>query len=251
MPPYCDLHNHLLPAVDDGCRTLGETRHHLRVFRADGVTELCFTPHLLAADLDYGGIEEALALHRRRYHEVVAALAPDDDPTLPRVFLGQEILAPRVADIERVVGRTDVGLGESDTLLVELGFRPGFDGDGVIRRVLDEGRRIVIAHPERYAYGDADPLATVARWRELGALMQVNGGSLLDLYTARAHELATLLFAEGLVDLVCSDHHGDHRPHDPSDTAEAVAAVAGEQAVPMLMGTMPRRLLLEPATTWA
>jgi tyrosine-protein phosphatase YwqE len=236
--------------VDDGCRTLSETRHHLRVFRADGVRELCFTPHLLAADLDHAGIEETLTLHGMRFDEVLAALRPETDPTLPELFLGQEILAPQVTDIERVVARTDVGLGGSDALLVELGFRPGFDGEGVIRRVLAEGRRIVIAHPERYAWRDADPLATVAGWRELGALLQVNGGSLLDLYTARSHELANLFFAEGLVDLVCSDHHGDHRPHDPSDTAAAVEAVAGEAAVTILMGTMPRKLL-EPAATWA
>jgi protein-tyrosine phosphatase len=249
MPTFCDLHNHLLPDVDDGCRTLLETAHHLRAFRADGVTELCFTPHLLAAELHAVEIDEVLDLHRARFDEVRAVLHPDTDPTLPGLFLGQEILARQVPDVEKVVARPDVGLGDSDWLLVELGFRPGFDGDGVVRRVLAEGRRIVIAHPERYAWGDADPVATLARWREMGALMQVNGGSLLDLYTARAHELGRRFLEAGLVDLVASDHHGDQRRHDPSATAEAIEAAVGAYAVAALLGTTPRRVLFDMSVT--
>jgi len=248
MPTYCDLHNHLLPDVDDGCRTLLETAHHLRLFRAGGVTELCFTPHLLAAALPEVEIDEVLDLHRARFEEVRIALHPDTDPALPGLFLGQEILARRVPDVEKVVARPDVGLGDSDWLLVELGFRPGFDGDGVVRRVLAEGRRIVIAHPERYAWSDADPVATLTRWREMGALLQVNGGSLLGLYTTRAHDLGKRLLREGLVDLVASDHHGDHRPHDPSATAEAIAEVAGADAA-ALMGTTPRTVLFDMSAT--
>jgi protein-tyrosine phosphatase len=244
MAALCDLHNHLLPDVDDGCRSIDETERHLRAFRSDGVTDLCFTPHLLAADLDARGIEAELAFHRRRFDDVCEALA--DDPGLPHLFLGQEILARRAADIEDVVARQDVGLGDGPALLVEFGFRPGFDGDGVVRRVLAEGRPIVVAHPERYAFGGEDPVAAVARWRELGACAQVNGGSLVDMYTAAAHDLGRRLLAEGLVDLVASDHHGDHRTHSPSLYAEVVNEVAGPSAVASLMGTTPRRILLDP-----
>ena len=49
---FCDIHNHLLPGVDDGSCSMTETLSHLQDFRAQGVTEIVLTPHLLAAELE-------------------------------------------------------------------------------------------------------------------------------------------------------------------------------------------------------
>lgn len=237
MRSLYDIHNHLLPDVDDGCRTLGETLRHLRAFRSQGVVGLAFSPHLLVPLLDDHELDAVLELHRIRFEEV--AWAADGD-AYPRLHLGQEILARTGDEIDRVVRRTDIGIAGGDAMLVEFGFAPGFDGDAVIRRVQAEGRRIVIAHPERYAWGDLDPVRTAARWRDLGAVLQVNGGSLAGLYTQRASDLAVRFLEEGLVGMVCSDHHGDDRAHDPADVAGLVEALAGPDAVVQLMGAGPR-----------
>jgi protein-tyrosine phosphatase len=237
MRSLYDIHNHLLPDVDDGCRTLDETLRHLKSFRSQGVVGLAFSPHLLVPLLDDDEVDAILELHRARFEEVERAAGDDD--AYPRLHGGQEILARTGDEIERVVHRTDVGIAGGDALLVELGFSPGFDGESVIRRVRAEGRRVVIAHPERYAWGDRDPVATADRWRELGAVLQVNGGSLAGLYTERAADLAVRFLENGLIDMVCSDHHGDFRVHDPSEVAEVVEAMAGPDAVDALMGAGP------------
>jgi protein-tyrosine phosphatase len=245
VPAHCDLHNHLLPAVDDGCRSMEETLQHLRRFRSQGVDTLVFTPHLLAADLSSEGVEDVLALHRVRFRSVVERVK--DDPTVPALHLGQEILARRPEHLEVVVGRSDVGLADGPALLVEFGFEPGFDGDGVVERGRAEGRPVVVAHPERYDFGDADPVATAARWRDRGALLQVNGGSLAGLYTRQARTLAHAFLDEGLVDVVASDHHGDHRPHDPEVIDWSMREVAGPEVVERLLDAGPRSLLGSPA----
>ena len=242
---YCDLHNHLLPGVDDGSESLDETLHFLRRFRAQGVRTLVFTPHLLASELDADGVSDVLDLHRRVFEEVVRAV--DGDSAYPELHRGQEILARRPEDLDRVFTHAEVGLAGSDVLLVEFGFSPPFDPEGVIRRVLGEGRRILVAHPERYRLPDEDPVARIAGWREMGALLQVNGGSLLGGYTEQAAETAEALLDEGLVDIVASDHHGHFRTHDPEPTARAISNRAGERARERLLGRAPGELVLAGA----
>jgi protein-tyrosine phosphatase len=234
---YCDIHNHLLHEVDDGSTSIGETLRYLREFRAHGVTDLVFTPHLLAPGMRIGDIDATLELHRARFEEVLAATA--GDPSVPRLGLGQEILARQPEDLDRVLERTDVGLGGGEALLVEFGFSEGFDGDAVVQRVVASGRRLVVAHPERYRYGAADPVAAAARWRKAGAMLQLNGGSLAGLYTPHAWTLACDLLEEGLVELVCTDHHGDDRAH----STEMIAATLrdADMAPEELMGSGPRR----------
>ncbi len=244
---YCDLHNHLLPGVDDGCTSMDETLGYLSAFRQDGVTALVFSPHLLLPELDRDGIRAELERHRTAFEQVVDAAASHE--SAPELRLGQEILARTAEEIEPVVASQDVGIAGGDALLVEFGFEPGFDAESVIRRVRAEGRRIVVAHPERYDYSGADPVESVARWREWGAWIQVNGGSLADLYRERATRVSRCLLAEGLVDMVCTDHHGDFRPHAPAMIAEMIEAVGEPGLAGRLMVRGPRAVMGRTATT--
>jgi protein-tyrosine phosphatase len=85
----------------------------------------------------------------------------------------------------------------------------------VVREVLEAGRGIVVAHPERYRYmPGTDPLDQMRRWRELGALLQVNAGSFNGHYRNQnpgAERLAWAMVEARLVDLVSTDHHGIRR----------------------------------------
>ena len=220
---------------------MDETLRHLRRFRSQGVSELVLTPHLLAADLAVSAMDEVLALHRERFGEVLDAVG--EDPAFPRLSLGQEVLARTPGDVEKVVGRPDVGLAGGPALLVDLGLDQPFDGDGVVQRVVAEGRMLIIAHPERYDFGQDDAVEVVTRWRDRGALLQINGGSPADLYTPAASSLAKRFLEEGVVDMVCTDHHGDFRSHDPGMIAETLAPLTGSESVELLMGQGPRRVL--------
>ena len=107
-PLFTDLHSHLVPGVDDGSASVEESLESLAALRAEGVGALVTTPHLLlprlATDAD---LDRELALHRAAFAELADAVRGRDD--LPRIGLGQEIWAPDVHQIRRVVARTDVG----------------------------------------------------------------------------------------------------------------------------------------------
>ncbi len=204
-----------MPGVDDGSASVEESLSSLAGLRAEGVGALVTTPHLLlprlATDVD---LTRELDLHRAAFDELVEATADRDD--LPAIALAQEIWAPDVYQIRRVVGRTDVGLGRGRYLLVEFGFDLQGSHEDVVRETLDAGRGIVVAHPERYRYvPGVPPLDQMRRWREMGALLQVNAGSFNGYYASHnpdAEKLAWAMVGLGLVDLVATDHHGIRRP---------------------------------------
>jgi protein-tyrosine phosphatase len=213
-PAFTDLHSHLVPGVDDGSASVAESLESLAALRAEGVAALVTTPHLLLPHLATdAAITRQLDVHRAAFEQLAEAVRDRND--LPVIGLGQEIWAPDANHLRRVARRADVGLGRRRYLLVEFGFDLAGSHEDVAREALDAGRGIVIAHPERYRYlPGVEPLEQMERWREIGALLQVNAGSFGGYYARSnpgAEALAWAMVGRGLVDLVSTDHHGTRR----------------------------------------
>jgi protein-tyrosine phosphatase len=227
-----DLHSHLVPGVDDGTATIAESLAALAGLYREGVRTVITTPHLLLPRLDAAGLDQELGLHRQAFEQLVCACEGRND--LPTLGLGQEIWAPDAGTIRRIVRRPDVGLS-SRFLLVEFGFELQGNHNDVVREVLGAGRQVVIAHPERYYYLPGhDPLDVMRVWQDLGALLQVNVGSLTGHYNRSnpgSERLAWRMVELGLVDVFATDHHGPRREGvSPREAMEALIA-RGELAL--------------------
>lgn len=242
-----DLHSHLAPAVDDGASSVDEALLALKGLGAEGVATVVTTPHLILPHLDSStAVTRELDRHRRAF-ESVAAAAAKATPALPALGLGQEIWAADVSMLRRALGCPGLGLGGSSYLLVEFGFELEGDHLDVVEAVLDAGHRIVIAHPERYrfAYG-FDPLETAAAWRNAGALLQLNAGSLGGHYERSnpgSRALASRLIASGLADLIATDHHASNRPVSVREAWDSLVAHGGEELAKQLMVETPGRIV--------
>ena len=190
-----DIHSHLLPGVDDGSPSIAVSVPVLERFGSDGVTILVCTPHVNASQV-------ATAPYARHL-EILASLRAAA-PARPELQLGWEIMldAPGVD-----LTAPELCLGGSRALLVEFtrgGIPRGASTE--LRRIARSGRTPILAHPERY-FGCT--LELVREWREVGVVIQTDASVLMG--RGLPGGLARSLLSHGLIDILASDNHGDHR----------------------------------------
>lgn len=226
-----DLHSHLLPGVDDGARTADVSAQVLRRFAAEGVEAVVCTPHLAASRATMAPLD------RHREILVDLRLHVGDSPAL---MLGWEIML----DVPGVdLSAPGLSLAGSKTVLVEFphtGVPLGATHE--LARLSNSGIRPLVAHPERY-FGCS--VAHVREWRGVGAAIQCEAVSFAG--TARVPRLAQALLAEGLIDCLASDNHGDRR--SLSAPMKWLREIGHEEAGTLLTSGNPRALLSDSEPT--
>jgi protein-tyrosine phosphatase len=234
-----DIHNHLVPAVDDGAQSFHEALTHLQTLFAEGVTRLSVSPHLFGWLTDEpGALEQRLDRLEEAFAELERGCAAYTD--VPQLYFGQEILCPTADIARRVFLESRAGYRGTSYALVEFGFELQGDPTEVVRAVLQARRRIIISHPERYRRSRINVSIDELRgWKRAGALLQVNAGSLLGDYGPAIEKLAWQALGEGLADVVATDHHADSRVVSPRTAFNRVAGRNPEVA----------RLLMSENTT--
>ena len=220
-----DVHSHLLPGVDDGSRSFETSVDVLRRFAREGVECVVLTPHLNVSRLAAAPYErhvELLAELRRR--------APDG----PELRLGWEIMLDEPG---RDLRPARFWLGGARAVLVEfpLSGVPVQGGDE-LHRIRSSGVVPVLAHPERY-WGCT--VASVHRWRQAGAIIQMDTAGLLG--RGRIAKISRQLLEHALVDLFASDNHGDTRTL--ATARDWLLEVSTPEHAELLTRTNARRLL--------
>jgi hypothetical protein len=111
----------------------------------------------------------------------------------------------------------------------------------MVERLAASGYTPIIAHPERYhdVWGRIELAAT---WKDAGAHLQLNGGSLLGLYGPDVRRAAFELLGRGWVDYICSDYHARGSTQVAKYRA-LLEAAGGAEHVQVLMQTNPSRML--------
>lgn len=202
-----DLHSHLVPGVDDGAPTLEDALEGIARMVERGVTHLVTTPHLDASVArDPARLEEVLARVDGAFAPVVEA-ARERFPHL-RLERAHEI---KLDLPDPDLSHPGLRLPGTQVVLVEW---PGLQipprTTEVLADLVSGGVRPLLAHPERYRRLDAYPELPEA-WREAGAWLLVNHGSVVGRYGKEAQRSAHRLLAHGWVDALATDFHG--RPH--------------------------------------
>ena len=235
-----DLHSHLVPGVDDGARSLEEALDAVERMVEAGIGRIVTTPHVAASltrdsellgtwlDEVDGSWQELAERVRERFPEVELLRGHEVKLDVPD---------PNFSDARLRLAGTSFVLVEWPRLQIPPGT------EQVIERIADAGYHPILAHPERYA-GIRQDLNRAGAWRNAGAYLQVNHGSLDGRYGPEARGVASELIARGWVDYLSSDFHARAHLEIHLEDAEAFfAAHDGLAQFGLLTVTNPGRVI--------
>lgn len=234
-----DLHTHVIPGVDDGARDLEESLVAVSALVEHSVSTIVATPHFRAS------LQEQPQRARSRLELFDAAW---DMLRTAVAKTGLTVTLERGCELKLDAPEVDVEddrlrLAGSRYVLVEFAALqvPPFGGKQ-LSALHEAGVSPILAHPERYA-GFSGAFERAERWREEGALFQVNGGSLLGRYGKAAATSARELLRRGWVDCLASDYHARGEPDASALTEWLESADGGEGVAELLLSINPQRLL--------
>lgn len=195
-----DIHNHILPGIDDGAKTVEESIALLKSFSEFGMTRFICTPHimnnlydntprtisdsykLLSNELDKKGISD--------FQIDYAAEHMIDD------------------NFETILAKDEVLPIGKHHLLVEMSYlQPSFNFDIAVDKIAKNKYFPVLAHPERYMYFHGK-YGKYELMKANGIQFQLNLLSLSsDSYGSNVQKTAEKLLSDGLIDFVGTDVH--------------------------------------------
>ncbi len=212
-----DVHTHVLPGIDDGARSLADSRALALAAVEDGVTALVATPHVRD---DYPTtaeeMEEAVALVRADFAiqgiPVEVLHGAEIDLSILWAMPPEELRRLTIAQTGRYV-------------LLEFPYRGWpLALDSAVTRLVQLGMTPLLAHPERNPEVQDRP-GRVQGLVDAGALVQVTAASLEGARDRSAQSAALRLLELGLVHVLASDSHG---PHISREGLGAVARSIGD-----------------------
>ena len=235
-----DLHSHLLPGVDDGCRDAGESLACARGLIAMGYAGSVCTPHFWPAQYPRITLEEVA----RRVQRLRAAL--QDAGLAYRLWPGGELRLFEDADrwmAARGVPALGGAANARRTVLVDTwrGDWPAHQ-DRTLGWLLGHGYTPLLAHPERsptrHGFG-----RLVKKLAKRGVLFQGNLRSFSGGEGEKALDLARGFLADGRYACLSSDTHRPPGLFDRAAGLEAAGELAGEEGLRRLTVDAPRELL--------
>jgi tyrosine-protein phosphatase YwqE len=205
-PPWgihVDIHNHVLPGIDDGAQDLEQSAFLLKGLADLGFHEIIATPHTAAGiylnnpasiAAAFEAVQSSAISEKKNLKSFASEYMMDDyfDRLIPLGLL----CLPNRANHRYV--------------LVELPYMDlPYHWHDSIFALRKAGYIPILAHPERYAY--IKPSIMLERFRATGILFQLNLLSLGGYYGRSVMQVAQCYMREGLYDFAGTDvHHDNH-----------------------------------------
>lgn len=225
-----DIHNHLIPNIDDGSDSLKLSRKLIKDAIDEGITDILITPHFMKHG-PYDIRKEELSVLFEKLKEETKDLDV-------RLYLGNELLIDRELD-ELLLNDQVCAMNGSRYVLIEFPFEHYRDEyDEYLYNVSLE-YKIIIAHPERY-YFVQKKHDFVNRWLSEGYLLQSNSTSLFHSDTKR---VVYDLIEKGKLSFIASDAHNQYRPVSLLDAYKLVSRKFSEETAELLMEINPGKVI--------
>jgi protein-tyrosine phosphatase len=231
---YVDLHCHVLPALDDGVKSVSEAVEVVAMLGKLGFTTIYCTPHQKVGSW----VPTAEAIGQART-TLVAALAAGSVGV--ELHLGAENFWDELFVQRCVEGGVPTYTGERAFLVEVSPVNPPVKLEEQLFRLRTRGPLPVLAHPERYHGLCRQPERLEAIGRT--AALVVDVAALAGFHGPRAAEAARWLVGDGLAHACASDTHSADDARAAGEGITWLRKRHGDAAVRRLLDENPRRIL--------
>jgi protein-tyrosine phosphatase len=198
----CDMHNHLLPSIDDGSKNVEMSSKMLEGYLALGFTSVIPTPHVYQ-EL-YPNTPETV---KNAFGNLSKHCLKENSVSVSSY--GAEYMVDEVFMKNLETGIPELLLKEKYILLEINFFGATTMLESACFQLQQKALRPILAHPERYHL--MEDVATYKALKNKGFYFQLNALSLLGHYGPQVKQKAEKLLQAGLYDLVATDaHHPQH-----------------------------------------
>ena len=225
-----DIHNHLIPDIDDGSDSIELSRQLLSDAKKEGISDVCITPHFIKHGPYNIRKNELMELFEQFKNDV-----KDIDINL---YIGNELYIDRQLD-ELLIDDQVCAMNDSRYVLIEFPFDRYKDDYDEYLYNISLKYKIIIAHPERYRYVQKNS-NFVDRWLENGYVLQANQTSLFYKETKKC----LIDFIEnGKLSIIASDCHNQMRPLSLINAYDFITRKFSKETAEILMNDNPLRVI--------
>jgi protein-tyrosine phosphatase len=199
---HADMHSHLIPAIDDGSKSLEESLEMIIRLKDYGIKKIVTTPHIMSEfykntpDIILSGLETVKQGLLDASIDIEISAAAEyylDEFFLEKIRSGEKLLT-----IYKNHVLVETGFVSKPLMLVEIFFEMEMNG-----------YKPVLAHPERYQYLAQDK-KLLHELMDRDIYFQLNLLSLTGFYSRHVQAFGELLVKEGKVKYLGTDTH-NHR----------------------------------------
>lgn len=197
---FVDIHSHLLYGLDDGAKSIEDTKFLIQELQNIGFAQFITTPH--TTPLVWENTKEGIV---NQYEKVLGELSLNSSSLrVASEYLMDDSFLKRL-ETEKLLTLKD------NYVLVEMSYiNPPIQLYEIILELNSQGYQPVLAHPERYNFYKND-YGSFKRLKQAGCLFQMNLLSATGYYGSGITEVADYLLKENMYDFVGSDVH--HKKH--------------------------------------
>lgn len=197
-----DIHNHLVPGIDDGMPDARQSVQVIRSFLDLGLSKIICTPHIF--DEVYPNTPQTI----QTALDTLQAALDREGLTVPVSASAEYMLGE---EFRQKMQRGEMRPFPDNYLLVEMPYTTEpMQLENLIFDIELHGFKPILAHPERYIFYYDRP-DRFNKLKELGCLFQLNILSPTGYYNDRCKQIALKLLKQNAYDLIGTDlHHERH-----------------------------------------
>lgn len=197
-----DMHNHLLPGIDDGSKSVEESLELIKGLGGLGFKQFICTPHIMedihpntksTIQTAYTSLSQALKENSSKAKIYAAAEHMVDDGIMP------------------LIAKDNLCVMPGGYVLIEMSYLA--ESKALFQTILDIqnlGYKPILAHPERYNYYHYN-FDMYKQIKDAGCLLQLNLLSISRYYGTEVKVAALTMLKSGMYDFVGTDlHHQKH-----------------------------------------